>query len=43
MARPKDGNENSRPSMIQLRETGYIEAHAHVVLLLYRPKQDSKC
>ncbi len=41
MARPKDGNENSRPSMIQLRETGYIEAHAHVVLLLYRPKQDS--
>jgi replicative DNA helicase len=41
MARPKDGNENSRPSMIQLRETGYIEAHAHVILLLYRPKQDS--
>jgi replicative DNA helicase len=40
MARPKDGNENSRPSMIQLRETSYIEAHAHVVLLLYRPKQD---
>jgi replicative DNA helicase len=41
MARPKDGNENSRPSMIQLRETGYIEAHAHVVLLLYRPKEDN--
>jgi len=41
MARPKDGNENSRPSMIQLRETGYIEAHAHVILLLFRPKQDS--
>ena len=41
MARPKDGNENSRPSMIQLRETGYIEAHAHVVLLLYRPKENN--
>jgi replicative DNA helicase len=39
LRRPTDGKENSRPSMVQLRETGYIEAHAHVILLLYRPKK----
>jgi replicative DNA helicase len=38
LARPRDRNENSRPIMVELKESGSIEAHAHVVLLLYRPK-----
>lgn len=32
---------NDRPSMIDLKESGDIEAHAHTVLLLYQP-QDNK-
>jgi replicative DNA helicase len=28
---------NSRPSMLDLKESGDIEAHAHVVLLIYTP------
>ncbi len=40
LARPKDRNENSRPVMTDLKESGSIEAHAHVVLLLYRPKNE---
>jgi len=31
---------NDRPSMIDLKESGDIEAHAHVVLLLYGPVDD---
>jgi replicative DNA helicase len=34
-------NINDRPSMIDLKESGDIEAHAHTVLLLYQP-QDGK-
>ncbi len=28
---------NARPSMLDLKESGDIEAHAHVVLLIYTP------
>ena len=40
LSRPRDRNENGRPSMVDLKESGAIEAHAHVVLLLYRPKNE---
>jgi replicative DNA helicase len=34
---------NDRPTMIDLKESGDIEAHAHVVLLLYMPMaQDTR-
>lgn len=35
LSRPKDINE--RPSIITLKESGDIEAHAHVIVLNYRP------
>lgn len=38
--RRPEGGINSRPSMIELKESGDIEAHAHVVLLLYMPVGD---
>ena len=28
---------NARPTMLELKESGDIEAHSHVVLLLYMP------
>jgi replicative DNA helicase len=37
LARPKDRNINSRPTMLGLKESGDIEAHAHVVLLIHSP------
>jgi replicative DNA helicase len=37
LARPKDGDINSRPTMLSFKESGDIEAHAHVALLLYQP------
>jgi replicative DNA helicase len=40
LARPKDGDINARPSMIGLKESGDIEASAHVVLLLYTPMEN---
>lgn len=36
LRRPAD--EDDRPTMFHLKETGDIEAHAHAILLLYRPK-----
>lgn len=35
LRRPQDIND--RPSMVDLKESGDIEAHAHTVLLLYQP------
>ncbi len=35
--RRPEGGINARPNMIELKESGDIEAHAHVVLLLYMP------
>jgi replicative DNA helicase len=40
LSRPRDKDINRRPSMIDLRESGDIEAAAHVVLLLYMPVSD---
>jgi len=37
LARPRDRKPNARPSMLDLKESGDIEAHAHVVLLLHTP------
>ena len=39
LRRPAD--EADRPTMFALKESGDIEAHAHTVLLLYRPKDES--
>ena len=39
LRRPDDGI-NSRPSMLDLKESGDIEAHSHVVLLPYLPVAD---
>jgi len=38
LRRPTD--ENDRPTMFHLKETGDIEAHAHTVCLIYRPKDE---
>lgn len=38
LRRPSDLND--RPSMIDLKESGDIEAHAHTVLLIYMPTGD---
>lgn len=35
--RRPDGGINAKPDMLQLKETGDLEAHSHVVLLLYQP------
>lgn len=37
LSRPKDRDLNSRPTMLDLKESGDIEAAAHVVLLIYMP------
>lgn len=36
----RPASEDERPTMFHLKETGDIEAHAHCILLLYRPKDD---
>ena len=38
--RRPDGGINSKPTMLDLKESGDIEAHAHVVLLLYMPTNE---
>jgi len=38
LRRPTD--ENDRPTMFHLKETGDIEAHAHTICLIYRPKDE---
>lgn len=38
----RPANLNDRASMIDLKESGDIEAHAHVVLLMYRPVDEGK-
>jgi len=35
--RRPEGGMNARPTMLELKESGDIEAHSHVVLLLYMP------
>jgi replicative DNA helicase len=37
LSRPKDRDINGKPTMLDLKESGDIEAHANVVLLLYMP------
>jgi replicative DNA helicase len=37
LSRPRDRDVNGRPTMLGLKESGDIEAHAHVVLLIYMP------
>ena len=38
LRRPQD--ENERPTMFHLKESGDIEAHAHTICLIYRPKDE---
>jgi replicative DNA helicase len=42
LARPRDGNENHRPTIYNLKESGTIENDADVVILIYRPVDDRK-
>lgn len=39
LARPKDIND--RPTMIQLKESGDVEAHSHVIVMPYLPVDDT--
>jgi replicative DNA helicase len=42
LSRPKDGNENQRPAIFNLKESGSLENDAHVVVMIYRPVDDRK-
>lgn len=42
LARPKEGNENFRPTAYGLKESGSLENDAHAVILIYRPVDDRK-
>jgi replicative DNA helicase len=42
LSRPKEGNENQRPTIYNLKESGSIEQDADVVVLIYRPVDDRK-
>lgn len=42
LARPRDGNENFRPTKFNLKESGSLENDAHVIVLIYRPVDDRK-
>jgi len=41
LSRPRDGNVNSEPTMLSLKESGDIEAHAHTVVLSHMPLDDN--
>lgn len=38
----RPGNINDQPTMIDLKESGDLEAHAHVVMLLYTPMDEGQ-
>lgn len=40
LRRPQEGSESEPPSLYELKESGDIEADAHAVLLVFRPKKD---
>jgi replicative DNA helicase len=42
LARPRDGNENHRPTIYNLKESGTIENDADVIVMIYRPVDDRK-
>lgn len=42
LARPRDGNENFRPTKFNLKESGSLENDAHVIVLIYRPVDERK-
>lgn len=42
LARPRDGNENQRPAIFNLKESGTLENDAHVVVMIYRPVDGQK-
>lgn len=42
LSRPKDGNENQKPSIYNLKESGSIENDADVIVMIYRPVDDRK-
>ena len=42
LTRPRDGNENQRPAIFNLKESGSLENDADVVVMIYRPVDDRK-
>ena len=42
LARPKDGNDNLRPTIYGCKESGSIENDADVVVMIYRPVDERK-
>jgi replicative DNA helicase len=42
LTRPMHADRNARPTMFHLKESGSLEADAHLVLLLFRPVHDDK-
>jgi replicative DNA helicase len=42
LTRPKDGNENQRPAIFNLKESGSLENDAHVIVMIYRPVDERK-
>jgi replicative DNA helicase len=42
LARPRDRDINAEPTMLDLKESGDLEAHAHVVVLVHMPMKDGQ-